>query len=294
MKKIQRTCAHGDRRFLPATVLIALGLLLAVLATSAKAGVQRLPNIPGQGYGGESHVVNGIYPPVSPAWPTSPAASWAAAQTTPQNGVWPSYGHIPPLMTNGSPLPTGAGTAPPMQAPPPTQSPVAYWQMAAAPQSEPVRVAARPCRRSCPQPWCLQIAPDGLIYRSYLAGAKEPRFASQWVHDASTDGWLWDVTLGGRVGILRYGTACPDHPEGWQLDIEGAAFPQLDLDNSRDLVACDYRFGIPLTYGRGRYQTKLAYYISVRTWATNTWSETRARCGSTSCVTHWCGATRSI
>lgn len=107
--------------------------------------------------------------------------------------------------------------------------------------------------------WCHQILPDGLIYRSYLAGIKEPRFAGQWVHDVNL-GWVWDITLGGRVGILRYGTTSVDHPEGWQLDIEGAGMPRLDLEHERDVMASDFRFGIPLTYGRGSYQMKVAYY----------------------------------
>jgi hypothetical protein len=107
--------------------------------------------------------------------------------------------------------------------------------------------------------WRHQVLPDGLIYRSYLAGIKEPRFAGQWNHDINL-GWIWDITLGGRVGILRYGTTSVDHPEGWQLDIEGAGMPRLDLENERDVVATDFRFGIPLTYGRGCYQMKFAYY----------------------------------
>ncbi len=108
--------------------------------------------------------------------------------------------------------------------------------------------------------WSHQVLPDGLIYRSYLAGVKESRFAGQWVHDVNL-GWMWDITLGGRVGVLRYGTTCVDHPEGWQLDLEGAGMPRLDLEHEeRDLIAADFRFGVPLTYGRGKYQTKFAYY----------------------------------
>ena len=107
--------------------------------------------------------------------------------------------------------------------------------------------------------WTWQTLPDGLIYHSYLAGPKEPRFASQWVHDPH-EGWLWDVALGGRVGLFRYGTEDAFHPEGWQLDMEGAAFPRLDCDESLDLMSCDYRFGIPLTYGTGPYQVKFAAY----------------------------------
>lgn len=115
-------------------------------------------------------------------------------------------------------------------------------------------------RASHDETWCHQILPDGLIYRSYLAGVKESRFAGRWLHDKDL-GWMWDITLGGRVGILRYGTTSVDHPEGWQIDMEGAGMPRLDLEHEeRDLISADFRFGIPLTYGRGNYQMKLAFY----------------------------------
>jgi hypothetical protein len=109
--------------------------------------------------------------------------------------------------------------------------------------------------------WQWTIIPDGLIYKSYLAGPKEARFRSVWAYDDNL-GWIWDITLGGRVGLLRFGSTHKDdvRPEGWQLDIEGAAFPRLDPENERDLVSADFRFGIPLTYGIGRYQAKFAYY----------------------------------
>ena len=110
-------------------------------------------------------------------------------------------------------------------------------------------------RRSGPT----QVLPDGLLYRSYLAGVKEPRLASQWVSERGQGG-IWDITLGGRVGILRYGTQGPFHPQGWQLDIEGAAMPRLDFGDDTELTACDYRFGFPLTYARGNHQTKFGYY----------------------------------
>ena len=92
-----------------------------------------------------------------------------------------------------------------------------------------------------------------------MAGAKEPRFASSWVYKKH-HGWLWDSTLGGRVAILRYGTTNPVWPQGWELGIEGAAFPRLDLEQDRDLVSVDFRFGMPLTYRRGVWETKFSYY----------------------------------
>jgi len=108
-------------------------------------------------------------------------------------------------------------------------------------------------------PWSFQTLPDGLIYRSYLAGVKESRLGSAWVYERDY-GWIWDIALGGRAGICRYGTEDPLRPEGFQLDVEGAGLPRLDLEHERDLMAVDFRFGVPLTFGIGRYQTKFGYY----------------------------------
>ena len=101
--------------------------------------------------------------------------------------------------------------------------------------------------------------PQGLIYRSYLAGAKESRFRSVWNHERN-DGNIWDITLGGNVGLLRYGTRGDVRPEGWQLGIEGAGLVRLDIDENRDVDATDYRFGVPLTWGDAIHQVKFAYY----------------------------------
>lgn len=119
-----------------------------------------------------------------------------------------------------------------------------------------------------PRPWSWHILPNNLIYTSYLAGPKEPRFATVWYDDTAPDpftpsesaGWLWDSTLGGRVSILRYGSDPVLHPQGFEVQLEGAAFVRLDPARDRDLVSSDYRFGIPLVYGVGRWQAKLAYY----------------------------------
>ena len=53
--------------------------------------------------------------------------------------------------------------------------------------------------------YSLHLMPQGLIYRSYLAGAKESRFQSAW-NEEKNIGSIWDITLGGNVGLLRYGT----------------------------------------------------------------------------------------
>lgn len=110
--------------------------------------------------------------------------------------------------------------------------------------------------------WKWRILPRDLIFSSYLAGAKESRISTIWFHDED-QGRQWDSTLGARVGLLRFGTGdeFPYYPQGWQLDVEAAGSPRLDLvDGRRDLVASDFRVGVPLTYGHGRHQVKLAYY----------------------------------
>ncbi|MBI2826154.1 MAG: DUF1207 domain-containing protein [Planctomycetia bacterium] len=163
---------------------------------------------------------------------------------------------VPPGMVPGQPPPdVPAGLVPadgfPLPVLPPKQGLIA---MAFGPSSN--------------LPWSWQFLPDGLIYRSYLAGVKEPRFASVWSHRSGsgappTDNatTLWDVTLGGRVGVLRYGTPNAYRPEGFQIDLEGAAEPRLDpLALSTPLISTDYRFGLPITYGRGRWQFKTGYY----------------------------------
>jgi hypothetical protein len=108
-------------------------------------------------------------------------------------------------------------------------------------------------------PWYWQMLPDGLIYHSYWAGVHEPRMGLQWFSES--DGrTLWDPTLGGRAGILRYGNGASIMPQGWQLDVEGAALVRLNMENNMDFDTGDYRFGVPLTYGIDNWQFKVGYY----------------------------------
>jgi hypothetical protein len=107
--------------------------------------------------------------------------------------------------------------------------------------------------------WSWQFLPDGLLYQAYLAGGRESRLASEWVN-VKDEGWMWDATLGGHVGVLRYGTLNSPWAEGWQLDAEGAAFVRMNMEEDRDLDAVDFRVGFPLTMRRGPWQGKFGYY----------------------------------
>ncbi|MEX0867130.1 MAG: DUF1207 domain-containing protein [Pirellulales bacterium] len=108
-------------------------------------------------------------------------------------------------------------------------------------------------------PWSCQLMPDGLFYRSYLAGVKEPRLGAQVVHEKNL-GMQFDSTLGSRVGLIRFGNTDMSDPHGWQLDVEGAALLRQDFENELDVVATDFRVGVPLTYADGPYRMKLSYY----------------------------------
>jgi hypothetical protein len=112
---------------------------------------------------------------------------------------------------------------------------------------------------SSSEPWTWQVVPEGLMYKSYLAGGREPRMGSQLVNQRGY-GWLWQATVGGRAGILRYGNDNELWPQGWQLDIEGAAFPRLDLEHEEDLMSCDYRGGLLATTRQGPWEAKFGFY----------------------------------
>lgn len=111
----------------------------------------------------------------------------------------------------------------------------------------------------CREQYECQLLPRGLLYQSYLAGEKEPRISSAWLNE-SDRGRVWDVTLGGRVGLWRYGTTDGLHPQGVQFDIEGAALVRLDPEANTDVEAADFRFGMLLTWREGPWATKTGYY----------------------------------
>ncbi len=107
--------------------------------------------------------------------------------------------------------------------------------------------------------WTWQLLPDGILYRAYAAGPKESRLGTQVFH-LQGDGAVWDSTLGGQVGLLRFGTRDASWAQGWQIDLEGSAQVRLDPDENLDLRSVDYRVGVPLTYAYGRHRVKLGYY----------------------------------
>jgi hypothetical protein len=98
--------------------------------------------------------------------------------------------------------------------------------------------------------------PEGFIYPTYLGNPHEPRLGTQWVYEKD-DGWLWDSTLGGRLGLLRWGPA--DRLEGVQLDILAAAKLRMDPNEGQDVRSVDFRVDVPITWGAGPHRFKLGY-----------------------------------
>ncbi|MEX2140109.1 MAG: DUF1207 domain-containing protein [Pirellulales bacterium] len=184
--------------------------------------------------------------------PSSAGQPWWANSDGPNAAVSPTF-LAPPAIAHA-----GDFNAPPLD------DPAAGFAEAIVPASQPITAPPQagsvvPPVAFSPDVWDWQALPDGLIYRSYLAGFKESRMHSLWAHDDDL-GWVWDIALGGRVGIFRYGNHDNAMPDGWQLDLEGAAFPRLDPEEERDLVAVDFRAGVPVTFGAGPHRSKLAYY----------------------------------
>lgn len=103
-----------------------------------------------------------------------------------------------------------------------------------------------------------ELFPDSLLYHSYMAGEKEPRFASQWLWEKDR-GRVWEAALGGRWGIFRKGTPGP-YGEGFQFDVEGAGLVRIDPEQDSDLEAADFRAGFIGTWKRGQYRWKCGYY----------------------------------
>jgi hypothetical protein len=105
-----------------------------------------------------------------------------------------------------------------------------------------------------------QVLPEGLMYKTYLAGEKESRMAAVWLSSKGRNGIVRETALGGHVGLLRYGNTDAIHPEGWQLDLEGAALPRVDMGNNDDLESCDFRAGFLSTWRKGANAYKAGYY----------------------------------
>ncbi|MEZ6130827.1 MAG: DUF1207 domain-containing protein [Planctomycetaceae bacterium] len=104
------------------------------------------------------------------------------------------------------------------------------------------------------------VLPGGLLYKSYIAGPHEPRFASVLLYDVSAGEWRWDSTLGGRLGLYRQGYSTFSDFDEWQIDVEGAVMSRLDPEKQMDVESNDFRFGLLWTGRRDNLAVKFGYF----------------------------------
>ena len=237
-----------SREHCPRRAALLCAALLAINTSRDAAGQDFFPLPPVTEVAqGPERIAPGAWPPSTPS---------IAAPAPPSDVTQPGVpGNPPPGAAAGpevlgAPVPLGPDVAPPMSQ---GQTAVAF-----GPASD--------------LPWSWHLLPDGLMYRSYLAGVKEPRIGTAWMtdsqlgprHDARLTtpfvGTVWDSTLGARVGILRYGTPNAYRPEGFQVDLTASAQPRLNpYGLSVPILSADFTVGIPITYARGRWQFKTGY-----------------------------------
>ncbi|MFH5803532.1 DUF1207 domain-containing protein [Alienimonas sp. DA493] len=100
--------------------------------------------------------------------------------------------------------------------------------------------------------WRWRLLPSSLLFKPYVAGVKAARMAGviNHVEGGRMGETTLDGSLGARIGVVRFGQDGPDG-DGWQLDIEAAAFPRLNADEEMDVDATDFRAGVPLSYRSG-------------------------------------------
>jgi hypothetical protein len=140
-------------------------------------------------------------------------------------------------------------------------------------------VFARPAEsQSTPAPRCgtgvheaeaegAVLFPHDQIFCPILADPKEARsFVSflrgtfRSLDDPSGKGTnIGSVGLGDSFGLVRWGGPSPG--EGVQFDVVGSIFAQFALDApSNDLINADYIIGVPMTFRRNGFSTRIKLY----------------------------------
>jgi Protein of unknown function (DUF1207) len=111
------------------------------------------------------------------------------------------------------------------------------------------------------QPYEYVTLPATLLWKPPTANLREPQFYGIF-HNMGGKSYI-DTAIGAQFGLGRIAPAGRSDPtkqlenEGIQLDVFGAVFTRFDP--KRFLTAADYRAGIPLTYKKGPWSTKLSY-----------------------------------
>ena len=100
------------------------------------------------------------------------------------------------------------------------------------------------------------VFPNTLLWAPPLAGKAEPRMAVliDSFKNSSGGNYTVDTSIGMNYGLLRYTAA--GHDAAYQLDLFGVVLTRL---SPNDLLAEDYRFGVPITARWGPWHGKVGY-----------------------------------
>ena len=97
--------------------------------------------------------------------------------------------------------------------------------------------------------------PQTLLWESPLGDKRAPRFQALGTNLSNfVETKTFDGSIGGTLGLLRVDT--PGRDLAFQLDAFAVVMSRL---SPNDLIATDYRYGIPLTFQRGDWRGKLSY-----------------------------------
>ncbi|PYO97451.1 MAG: hypothetical protein DMD61_12280 [Gemmatimonadetes bacterium] len=97
--------------------------------------------------------------------------------------------------------------------------------------------------------------PPTVMFRPLLADPQEPRFFATylWARSPRLGPRLGSVGLGQTIGLVR--------GRDWQLAIAAGVFSEFNMRSSTtDLLNTDYIVGLPLTYRKGSWATRLRVY----------------------------------
>ena len=103
--------------------------------------------------------------------------------------------------------------------------------------------------------------PRGDVFCPLLADPKGQRSFVSYLHETSDQGDMnvGSVGISDAFGLLRVGGPKPG--DGFQVSLAGSVFAQFDLGTaSYDLLNADYVVGLPLTFRRGWFSTRVRIY----------------------------------
>ena len=106
-----------------------------------------------------------------------------------------------------------------------------------------------------------EILPVGYMFTPLIADLKEPQFQASYLGTDSPvlDRQIGAIGLGETFGLVRWPGR--RRGDGWQIDLSGGVFSQFEIGaESTDLVNADYVVGLPVTYRRGSFSTRLALH----------------------------------